>query len=61
MKNDIVDKVLLEKIGEKIRSIRQSQNLSQESLALKIDIDRSYLGSVERGERNISVVSPHGE
>ena len=47
----------LEQVGSNIRAIRQEQGLSQEALALKADLDRSYLGGVERGERNISIIN----
>lgn len=43
--------------GTKVREIRQGKNLSQEALALACDLDRTYIGSVERGERNISLVN----
>lgn len=47
----------LKKVGLNIRKARKEKGLSQESLALSSDIDRSYVGGVERGERNISVVN----
>jgi len=40
------------KIGQKIRQLRQEQNLTQEELAFKVGVDRSYMGFVERGEKN---------
>ena len=43
--------------GEKLRAIRKEKGLSQESLALLCDLDRTYIGGVERGERNISLVN----
>lgn len=51
------DKIFLENLGNKIRSIRIEYNLSQEKLAFACDLDRTYVGSVERGERNISVIN----
>lgn len=42
-----------------MRALRQQQGLSQEELAYKCDLDRTYVGSVERGERNISLVNIH--
>lgn len=51
------DTTTLEKVGANIRRIRQANNMSQEALALKAEVDRSYLGGVERGERNISVLN----
>jgi transcriptional regulator with XRE-family HTH domain len=45
------------KLGEKIKILRKDKNISQESLALICGLDRSYIGSVERGERNISLLN----
>jgi transcriptional regulator with XRE-family HTH domain len=47
--------VLLIKIGQNIRRIRQGQSISQEELARKARIDRTYMGGIERGERNSTV------
>lgn len=47
----------LKSLGERIRAIRQDRGLSQEELAFKAGLDRTYVGSVERGERNISVLN----
>ena len=44
-------------IGSRIREFRQSSDLSQEKLALKAGIDRTYIAGVENGKRNISVVN----
>lgn len=44
-------------IGKKIRAYRETQNISQEVLAEKTELHRTYIGSVERGERNISIVN----
>jgi transcriptional regulator with XRE-family HTH domain len=44
----------LEVLGERIREMRKFKNLTQEALAYESDIDRSYIGGVERGERNLS-------
>lgn len=47
----------LRRMGERIREQRLAEGLSQEELAEKADVHRTYIGSVERGERNISVGS----
>lgn len=44
----------LEELGCRIRQRRKNLGLSQEDLALLAGIDRSYLGGVERGHRNIT-------
>src|SRR5215471_10167198 len=49
--------VLLRTIGIAIRSRRRARGLSQESLAALAQLDRSYMSSVERGLRNISVLN----
>ncbi|MDG6347397.1 helix-turn-helix transcriptional regulator [Luteimonas sp. 8-5] len=41
--------------GEHVRALRLKQNLSQEELAHLAGVDRTYLGGIERGERNLSL------
>ena len=41
--------------GERLRELRLKQDVSQEKLAEKADLHRTYVSSVERGERNISL------
>lgn len=41
--------------GDRVRAVRTSRGLSQEGLADKADLHRTYVGSVERGERNVSL------
>ncbi|HUB74249.1 MAG TPA: helix-turn-helix transcriptional regulator [Solirubrobacteraceae bacterium] len=43
--------------GDAIRATRKEQGVSQEALALKCGLDRSYFGAVERGERNVSLTN----
>jgi len=45
--------------GENVRRLRKIKGLSQEGLADSCQLDRTYIGGVERGERNISLVNIH--
>jgi transcriptional regulator with XRE-family HTH domain len=47
----------LVKIGKKIRELRKAKGFSQESFAYEVGLDRTYMGSVERGERNIAAIN----
>ena len=49
--------MILESIGRRIRELRNSQGYSQEKLAVKAEIDRTYLAGVEMGKRNLSIKS----
>lgn len=48
---------ILVALGEAIRHIRLSKNISQEKLALLAEVDRSYVGRVERGDNNVAVLT----
>ena len=50
MKNDIN-----EEVGFNIRKIREDKGLSQEGLAALADLHRTYIGQIERGEKNIGL------
>ncbi|HTB79278.1 MAG TPA: helix-turn-helix transcriptional regulator [Opitutaceae bacterium] len=47
----------LKKFGANVRTKRDEKELSQEKLAELADLDRTYISSVERGARNISLLS----
>ncbi len=44
-----------QRFGKKLKRIRLEKGLSQEALALSADIDRTYVPSIEKGKRNISI------
>ena len=50
--------VLME-FGERVRAFRKVKGLSQEQLAMACNLDRTYIGGVERGERNVSLLNIH--
>ena len=57
--NQEKEKQIKKKFGDRIRHLRKEKNFSQETLALVCDLDRTYIGGVERGERNISLINIH--
>ncbi len=48
---------ILEKFGDRLRSLRKEQGLSQEKLAHKADLHRTYIGMIERAEKNITLIN----
>ena len=49
--------MITEKVGLRIKQIRNEKGLSQEKLAIKAEVDRTYLAGVELGKRNVSLKS----
>lgn len=47
----------MKQFGERVRDLRKTQGLSQEELAEKAELHYTYIGGVERGERNLSLKS----
>lgn len=45
------------KLGDNIRELRKSKGFSQESFADEAGLDRTYMGGIERGERNIATIN----
>jgi transcriptional regulator with XRE-family HTH domain len=59
MKNTYSEKErkFLKKVGENIKKYRLQKDISQEELAYEAGLDRTYISGIERGERNISVIT----
>lgn len=57
MKTNKNQKRILMTIGDNIRKYRLEKGWSQEDLAFECELHRTYIGAVERGERNITVVN----
>jgi transcriptional regulator with XRE-family HTH domain len=48
---------VLKKVGTRLRKLRTAKGWSQERLALAVDMDRSYVSGLERGEFNMSLIT----
>ena len=44
-------------VGKRIKELRNNKRLTQEQLALLSELDRTYIASVEKGKRNISIIN----
>jgi transcriptional regulator with XRE-family HTH domain len=51
------DKRFLRELGDRLRERRQECGLTQEELAKRCRLHRTFVGSVERGERNVSILN----
>ncbi|MDQ6757058.1 MAG: helix-turn-helix transcriptional regulator [Bacteroidota bacterium] len=45
------------KIGQRIKKLREKEEMSQKDLAYAADLDRSYIASIENGQRNVSIIN----
>jgi len=48
---------ILKRFGQRVKSLRLKKGWSQEELARRADLHRTYIGSIERYERNISLLN----
>ena len=53
----ISDKKFLRELGERIRLQRENRRLTQQQLGDLCGLHRTFIGSVERGERNVSILN----
>jgi ribosome-binding protein aMBF1 (putative translation factor) len=51
----MADSDILQRFGERVRELRKECGWSQEELALECGLDRTYMGGIERGERNVAL------
>lgn len=51
------DKHFLEAVGSRIRQEREAQGYTQAQLGERCELDRTFIGSVERGERNVAILN----
>jgi transcriptional regulator with XRE-family HTH domain len=50
-------KNILVYFGQRVREVRKDKGLSQEELAHKADLHRTYIGMIERAEKNITLIN----
>jgi transcriptional regulator with XRE-family HTH domain len=50
-------KKILIAFGDKVRELRKEKGLSQEELSFKADLHRTYIGMIERAEKNITLIN----
>ena len=53
----MIRKNILQQLGSNVRSLRKSRGLSQEALSFKADLHRTYIGMIERAEKNITLTN----
>ena len=54
---DLTQKAFLEAVGLRIRRLREAGNLTQAELGERCGLHRTFIGSVERGERNVAILN----
>ena len=53
----MINEQLISEFGQRIKQLRNDKNLSQEKLSFATGFHRTYIGMIERGERNISLTN----
>ena len=48
---------IVEKFGQRVKEIRQTKGITQEELAIKAQLHRTYISSIELGKRNVSLLN----
>ena len=52
-----INQNILVEFGENVRELRKSKGLSQEELAFRAELHRTYIGMIERAEKNITLLN----
>lgn len=50
------EKAILKEFGLRVRKAREARGWTQEGLGEHVEMDRTYVGGIERGERNLSLI-----
>ena len=53
----MTDKALAQRFGALVRRLRSEQGFSQEEFAFRVGLHRTYMGDIERGEKNVTLVT----
>lgn len=53
----ISESEILKKFGERVRQLRKEKDISQEELAHRANLHRTYIGMIERAEKNITLLN----
>ncbi len=56
---DIAGSAVRVAFGKRLRALREARGLSQEELGHRADLHRTYVSSVERGQRNVGIENVH--
>jgi transcriptional regulator with XRE-family HTH domain len=51
------EKDILIKFGNTVRELRKNLNISQEELSFRVELHRTYIGMIERAEKNITLIN----
>jgi transcriptional regulator with XRE-family HTH domain len=54
---NLSDRNFLQEVGHRVRELRTARGMTQAELARRCELHRTFIGSVERGERNVSILN----